>query len=278
MVATSRNVTSRVYRDILLYVDDDLVHAATQQANSTRRLDQGSSSADSSLSQLSAVLHSFSGGPELINYDAPREPLQRRFEIMARTTPGATAVAFNGRRLTYGELDEQADALALHLQGSGLAPGSYCMVDLAPSIAQIRTVLAVLKAGAACLHIDGRVVREATAAVLAVLGPTLCFTRRAGPPDSAPSAMRTIRCDEDPADLPYGWANELPVGARTPACAFASISRQGDLCISVRTHHAIGLNLERDPAPRRTHATDADAEMNHLWRPLSTGAQLTIPA
>lgn len=276
MIITSENTKACVYRDIFLYVDDNLVDAALQQKIQAKRRNRAADIGCSSISQLCDVLRSLSGEREFATDCAQPEPLQRRFEVMARTTPGATAVAFNGRQLTYGELDEQADALALHLQGSGLAPGSFCVVDLAPSVAQVRAVLAILKAGAACLHIDRRVVREAITAVLAVLKPTLCFTRGAVPVDSVPGAMRTICCDEDAPDLPYGFADELPVGPRTLACASASLSLQGDLCISVRTHHAIGASLDRDPAPHRAHVADAD--MHRLLRPLSRGAQVNIPA
>jgi len=276
MTGISGNAAGGAYRDILLYVDDDLVHAAMQQSNRGNGRNHAAMTSSSSISQLCAVLCSFSIGRECQNHHAAREPLQRRFEVMARTTPGAIAVAFNGRRLTYGELDEQADALALHLQDRGLAPGSFCVLDLEPSLAQVRAVLAVLKAGAAWLQIDHRLAREAAAAVLAVVRPSFRLTRRAAPADGAPNAMRAVCCDEDATDLPYGWADELPVGARTPACAFASLSDQRDLCISVRTHHAIGASLERETAPRRTHVADADT--SRLWRHLSRGAQVTIPA
>lgn len=286
MVTTSGNTLECAYRDILLYVDDALVHTAAQQSNGGKGRNHASTTSSSSIAQLCAVLRSFSSGREFLRAGAVLEPLQRRFEVMARTTPSAIAVACNGRRLTYGELDEQADALALHLQGIGLAPRSFCVVDLEPSVAHLRAVLAVLKAGAACLQIDRRVAPAAFAAVLAVVKPSLCLTRLASPApapaDGNPDAPRAICCDEDATDLPYGWANELPVGARTPACAFASISHQGNLCISVRTHHAIGASLERNHATRRTQAADADADADantsRLWRPLSRGAQITIPA
>lgn len=282
MVTTSGNTLECAYRDILLYVDDALVHTAAHQSNGGKGRNHASTTPSSSIAQLCAVLRSFSSGRDFMLAGAMLEPLQRRFEVMARTTPSAIAVACNGRRLTYGELDEQADALALHLQGIGLAPRSFCVVDLEPSVAHLRAVLAVLKAGAACLQIDRRVASEASAAVLAVVKPSLCLTRRAAPAGGNPGALRAICCDEDASDLPYGWANELPVGVRTPACAFASISHQGNLCISVRTHHAIGASLERNHATRRTQAADADADADantsRLWRPLSRGAQITIPA
>jgi non-ribosomal peptide synthetase component F len=224
--------------------------------------------------QLYSALRDYAGGARQIGGGPTLEPLQRRFEIIARTTPCAVAVSVNGRRLTYGELDEQADALALHLQVEGLMPGSFCMVDLEPSLAQVRVILAVLKAGAACLLFDSGIAKDAMAAVLAALRPAIRFARDDGRANGVTDEMRTICCNEDAADLPYGWADELPVGARTPAFASAAVSGDGDLCISVRTHQALGASL--DGAAGSRPALAADADPGALWRPLSSGARLTI--
>ncbi|WP_169444415.1 AMP-binding protein [Massilia niastensis] len=229
--------------------------------------------ASSPLMQLYAALCDYAGGRRETAGSPSREPLQRRFEVIARTTPCAVAVDFNGRRLTYGELDEQADALALHLQAGGLMPGSFCMVDLEPSLAQVRAILAVLKAGAACLLFDSGIAQGAAAAVLAAFRPALRFTR-GGHASRVEEEMKTICCDEDAADLPYGWPDELPVGPRTPAWAYAQLSADGDLCISVRTHQALGASL--DGASRPAPALGADP--GGLWQPLSSGAPLTIQA
>lgn len=258
------------FRDILLYVDDCLLHAAKQQNNRFDEWSRHLATASSPLMQLYAALRDYAGVRRETAGGRSGEPLQRRFEVIARTTPCAVAVSFNGRRLTYGELDEQADALALHLQAGGLVPGSFCMVDLEPSLAQVRTILAILKAGAACLLCDSGIAQGARAAVLAAVRPAIRFTRGDGRASGETGGMRTICCDEDAADLPYGWPDELPVGARTPAVAYAKVSGDGDLCISVRTHQALGASLDGAPA--------ADADPGGLWRPLSSGAPLTIQA
>ncbi len=74
-------------------------------------------------------------------------------EQVART-PEAVAVTFEGRSVTYRELDEAADRLANVLAGRGAGPG-HCVALLLPrSVEAIVSILAVLKSGAAYLPID----------------------------------------------------------------------------------------------------------------------------
>jgi len=138
----------------------------------------------------------------------------------------------------------------------------------------VRAILAILKAGAACLQIDARLGPRSVAAVLAAIAPAFCLSRGAGPGRIADAALPTICCDEDAADLPYGWADEMAVGARTLACAHATLAPGGAVCIDVRTHRALGGLLDQASLAAPPLATGLDP--GALWRPLSRGASLTI--
>jgi non-ribosomal peptide synthetase component F len=254
----------------VLYVDDQLLYAASQQNIGIDHRADEARPVSGLAAHLTAVLRAYALAWNASAHGAPLAPLQRRFEIIARTNPGATAVSFKGRALTYGELDEQADELALYLQRDGLLPGSFCMLRLEPSLAQVRVMLAVLKAGAACLQCDPALPRQRMAAVLAMFRPAVLFVRDGAESDSG--APRTIRCHEEAALLPYGWPDEVPVDAATPAHVFVSLSERGCLCISVRTHQALGAQLEKGGSGRSPTATDPAS----FWRPLSAGASLTI--
>ena len=74
-------------------------------------------------------------------------------EHVART-PDATAVSFEGRSLTYRELDEAANRLAHLLAVHGAGPGQRVALLLERSAEAIVAMLAVLKTGAAYLPID----------------------------------------------------------------------------------------------------------------------------
>lgn len=225
---------------------------------------------------MNAVVREYTRGRQTRASHPSCAPLQRRFEVIAQTTPCAIAVRFNGRHLTYGELDEQADELALHLQTGGLVPGSFCVMGLEPSLAQVRAILASLKAGAACLQFDPALTDRAKAAVLAMFEPSILFTRDGNCAVTPVWRMRAIRCTEEPTELPHGWPDEMPVHVGTLAYAFATVSPDGSLCISMRSHQAVGACI--DTAHANLPALAADPDPAVLWRPLSIGAPLTIAA
>jgi amino acid adenylation domain-containing protein len=88
------------------------------------------------------------------------------FEEQAERTPDATALVFEGRTLTYGELNAQANRLARHLRGLGLGHDSRVGVLMERSLEMVVALLAVLKAGAAYVPIDPEYPRERVAFML----------------------------------------------------------------------------------------------------------------
>jgi glycopeptidolipid biosynthesis protein len=76
------------------------------------------------------------------------------FAAQVARTPEAVAVTFEGRSLTYRELDEAANRLAHLLAGHGVGPGGCVALLLTRSAEAIVAILAVLKTGAAYLPID----------------------------------------------------------------------------------------------------------------------------
>ncbi|GII01413.1 non-ribosomal peptide synthetase [Planobispora takensis] len=71
-----------------------------------------------------------------------------------RRAPGAVAVICGEDRVTYGELDARADALAGALVEAGVRPGDVVGVCLPRSAEMIAALLAVWRAGAAYLPLD----------------------------------------------------------------------------------------------------------------------------
>ena len=74
-------------------------------------------------------------------------------EQVARA-PEAVAVTFEGRSMTYRELDEAANRLAHLLADHGAGPGQCVALLFSRSAEAIVAILAVLKTGAAYLPID----------------------------------------------------------------------------------------------------------------------------
>ena len=80
--------------------------------------------------------------------------MHQLFETQAEITPGATAVVFDDRSLSYQELNQKANQLAHHLRALGVKPEVSVGVCMERSAELIVALLAVLKAGGAYVPVD----------------------------------------------------------------------------------------------------------------------------
>ncbi len=84
-------------------------------------------------------------------------PLQRAHDAIsaqARATPGVPAVELGDAQLSYGELQQRAEALAAHLRCLGVGPETLVGVCMARRPALLVALLGVLEAGAGYLPMD----------------------------------------------------------------------------------------------------------------------------
>ncbi|WP_263990082.1 non-ribosomal peptide synthetase, partial [Mycobacterium conspicuum] len=84
----------------------------------------------------------------------PPESIPAAWDAQVARTPDAVAVSFEGRAVTYAELDEAANRLAHLLVRHGAGPGQCVALLFHRSAEAIAAILAVLKTGAAYLPID----------------------------------------------------------------------------------------------------------------------------
>jgi amino acid adenylation domain-containing protein len=84
----------------------------------------------------------------------PQLSLHGLFERQVALTPDAIALVFGNQRLTYGELNAQANQLAQHLRGRGVRTESRVGVMLERSLEMVISLLGILKAGAAYVPLD----------------------------------------------------------------------------------------------------------------------------
>ena len=87
--------------------------------------------------------------------DFPREVcLHQLFEAQAQAAPDAVAARFDGKSLSYGELERRANQLAQHLIGLGVEPDSIVGISMERSFEMVVGMLAIAKAGAGYLPMD----------------------------------------------------------------------------------------------------------------------------
>jgi amino acid adenylation domain-containing protein len=87
--------------------------------------------------------------------DAPKdENVHQLWEERAALIPEATAIIWEERQISYGELNSRVNRLAYYLRGVGVRSETIVCVYLNKSISRIVALLAILKAGGTYLPID----------------------------------------------------------------------------------------------------------------------------
>jgi amino acid adenylation domain-containing protein len=130
----------------------------------------------------------------------PREIcLHEWFSEQAARDRDATAVIFQDRRLTFGELDDQANRVARYLRRLGAGPDVLIPVLLDTSPEMIVALLGILKAGAAYVPLDPRHPRERLERILRDARPPFVVTeaRFAG----SFGELRTVLLDAQAAEI-----------------------------------------------------------------------------
>ncbi|KAG5648425.1 hypothetical protein DXG03_004999 [Asterophora parasitica] len=93
---------------------------------------------------------------------SPFASVHEAFEFHAVRHPNSIAVEDFEQRITYAELDRQANCLASLLRARGVLPGSRVCLLVERSIFMVVGIIAILKAGAAYVPLDGNIVSDST--------------------------------------------------------------------------------------------------------------------
>ncbi|HYR06828.1 MAG TPA: amino acid adenylation domain-containing protein [Longimicrobium sp.] len=102
----------------------------------------------------------------------------RLFQAQAARTPDAPALEFEGRTVSYAELEARANRLARRLRTRGAGAGRLVAVSLERSLELPISFLAVMKSGAAFLPVDPRDPAQRRRRVLADSGAVVLLTER----------------------------------------------------------------------------------------------------
>jgi amino acid adenylation domain-containing protein len=127
------------------------------------------------------------------------------FEAQAERTPEAVAVEFEDQKLSYGELNAQANRLAHHLRGLGVKPDGRVAICSDRSFEMIVGILAILKAGGAYVPLDPAYPAARLAFMLEDSGPAALLADGAGRAALAGCAIKAPMIDLGDAAQ---WASE----------------------------------------------------------------------
>ena len=143
--------------------------------------------------------------------------IHRRIEAQATARPHATAAVHEGRSLSYGQLNQRANALAWQLIDLGVKPEQRVAVAARRGLDTLVGLLAVLKAGAAYVPVDPALPGERLAYLLRDCTPHALLTHSSLRERFAVPGLPVIELDlleADPAsmadpDVPGLAANNL---------------------------------------------------------------------
>lgn len=105
------------------------------------------------------------------------ETVHQLFEAQVRQTPEQIAIAYEGRTLTYAQLNARANQLAYHLRDQGVAPDMLVGIFSERSPEMIIGLLGILKAGGAYLPLDPSYPKDRLAYMLGHAKPVLLLTQ-----------------------------------------------------------------------------------------------------
>jgi amino acid adenylation domain-containing protein len=118
------------------------------------------------------------------------------FTERARLHPSTVAVEHGGETLSYAELDQRADGLALHLRTLGVSAETLVGLCLGRGAEQVVAALAVLKAGGAYVPLDPTYPRERLAYMVQDSGLKVLVTRRGFDEGLTTEAVSVVYLDE----------------------------------------------------------------------------------
>ncbi|MCP5102652.1 MAG: amino acid adenylation domain-containing protein, partial [bacterium] len=104
--------------------------------------------------------------------------LHHTFREQAARTPGAAALVFEDRKLTYEQLNRKADQLAHHLLTLGVEPDMPVGVALERSIEMVVVLMGILKAGGAYVPLDPEYPKERLTFIRADADMSILVTTR----------------------------------------------------------------------------------------------------
>ena len=115
------------------------------------------------------------GWTEVERYEPER--LTKLFEAQVKGSAEAIAVVYEGRELSYGELNERANQLAHYLRKLGVGPEELVGVCLERGLELMVSVVAVLKAGGAYVPMEPSCPRERLSLLLEDAGVRVLLTQ-----------------------------------------------------------------------------------------------------
>ena len=222
------------------------------------------------------------------NFNEPRL-IHQMFESLAQASPDVTALLFEAGRMSYGELNRRADAMASRLRSEGVGRDTLVGICLERSFELFVAVLGILKAGGAYVPLDPEYPKQRLDgmiedAALLVIVTTGAIVDRGVLPANRPG-MTTVLVESvelwdlpatgaqaqvDPDDLAYCIFTSGSTG-RPKGAAVSHRAIQNRLLWMQQAHPLDGSDVVLHKTP-----VSFDVSVWELFWPLMFGASIAI--
>ncbi len=206
------------------------------------------------------------------------------FALQVERAPGAIALTFEGRSLTYRELDEAANRLAHLLAGQGVGPGRIVALLFSRSAEAIVAILAVLKSGAAYVPIDPALPAARIEFMLTDAAPIAAITTAAlaGTLDGFgvlvidvdDPTVATQPCTAPPAPAPDDLAHIIYTSGTTGVPKGVAVTQYN--VVQLFDGLDIGVELAPGQVWTQFHSYAFDFSVWEIWGALLHGGRLVV--
>ncbi|MNF24246.1 Linear gramicidin synthase subunit D [compost metagenome] len=216
------------------------------------------------------------------------QPVQRLIEAQVQAAPSATALIYGEQRLSYLELDHQANRLAHKLVELGVGPDVLVGIAVERSMEMVVGLLAILKAGGAYVPLDPEYPRERLAYMIEDSAVGLLLTQAhvlAQLP--VPAALPTLVLDQLELEHYSHCSPAVEVAPENLAYVIYTSGSTGKPKGAGNRHSALANRLHWMQQAYGLDASDTvlqktpfsfDVSVWEFFWPLMTGARLAIAA
>jgi amino acid adenylation domain-containing protein/thioester reductase-like protein len=213
--------------------------------------------------------------------------IHQMFESQSLQTPAAIAITFEGKKITYKELNQKANQVAHYLQSLGVKPETLVGVCIERSLEMVVVLLAVLKAGGAYIPLDPSYPTERIAFMLEDSALPITIVKQAQLENLPQNSVRVIVLEQEWETIDL-YSTENPVSTVTADNAAYTIYTSGSTGKpkGVQVLHGTVVNLlesmRLEPGLTAQDTILAvitisfDMSIPEIFLPLSVGAQIVI--
>ncbi|ROM52118.1 non-ribosomal peptide synthetase [Pseudomonas canadensis] len=216
--------------------------------------------------------------------NAPLQTLHGRVEAQAARTPDAVAAVYQGRHLSYAQLNQQANALAHQLLERGVQPDDRVVILARRGLETLVGLLATLKSGACYVPVDPAHPAERLSYLLQDSDPVVVLTQHDLLPRLPALEVPVIQLDRPTFHL--GTNPRVPVSAAHLAYVIYTSGSTGLPKGVMVEHHTVSNLVDWHCQAFDLHAGSHtasvagfgfDAMAWEIWPALCVGATVHLP-